>query len=283
MKVGILYFTGTGVTGYVARSLAAGLEKCFGKERCTVELVRFKKGIRFDPCRYDIIGFGAPTYSFFPPRIFYRFLESLPDSCGEAGRDGGGKPFFLFNTSHHMPGITVRAMFRVLTRKGWTLAAPPLLVKGVNNIRAWRFPKDRPPPRDTLCGLPGIDRLVEYLIDQRGGSAVFPDDAKSGDPALRKRPGLAVFTALFSWDWEMALVEGIGKRVDEEACTRCGRCAEEFCPSGAVTLDSYTGYPRIRNLLCVGCSGCVNLCPEEAIVTSSGSKRRPLVKFREYL
>jgi len=279
MKVGILYFTGTGVTGYVARSLAAGLEKGFGKERCTVELVRFKKGIRFDPSRYDIIGFGAPTYSFFPPRIFYRFLESLPDSCGEAGRDGGGKLFFLFNTSHHMPGITVRAMFRVLTRKGWTLTAPPLLVKGVNNIRAWRFPKDRPPPRDTLCGLPGIDRLVDRLLS----AGRYESAAAGKDSALRKRPGLAVFTALFSWDWEMALVEGIGKRVDEERCTRCGRCAEEFCPSGAVIIDSDSGYPRIRNLRCVGCSGCLNLCPEEAIFTGSGSKRWPLDKFREYL
>ncbi|MFP4563755.1 MAG: EFR1 family ferrodoxin [Spirochaetia bacterium] len=275
MKVGILYFTGTGVTGYVARSLAAGLEK----EGFRVELVRFKKGIFFDPSRYDIIGFGAPTYSFFPPRIFYRFLKNLPMSGEEGGRDGRGKPFFLFNTSHHMPGITLRAMFRVLTCKGWTLAAPPLLVKGVNNIRAWRFSKDRPPPRDTLRGLPGIDRLVDRLLS----AGRYESAAAGKDTALQKRPGLALFTALFSWDWEMALVEGIGKRVDEEACTRCGRCAEEFCPSGAILIDSDSGYPRIRNLLCVGCSGCVNLCPEEAIVTFSGSKKHPLTKFREYL
>ena len=279
MKAGILYFSGTGVTGYVARSIAEGLER----GACEVELIRFRQGVHFDPSLYDLIGFGAPTYSFFPPRIFYRFLKNLPADRGGSA----GKRIFLFNTSHHMPGITVRAMFRAVSRKGWALAAPPLLVKGVNNIRAWRFPRDRHPPRDTLRGLPGIDRLVEGLLEPGGGSAAasapYTSAGRRGDPALRKRPGLGFFTALFSWDWEMALVEGFGKRIDEKKCTRCGRCAEIFCPSGAITTDSASGYPRIRNLRCVGCSGCLNLCPAEAIFTAAGAKRWPLTKFRNFL
>lgn len=287
MKVGILYFSGTGVTGYTARSIAEVLER----GGCEVDLVRFKKGIDFDPHRYDILGFGAPTYSFFPPRVFYRFLKRISCFREDAGApESSGKPFFLFNTAHHLPGITVRAMYRVLSAKGWTLAAPPLLVRGVNNIRAWRFPKDQPPPRDSLIGLEGVDRLAGRLLDpvsfDPGPHDPLPYGPSGGgkcDPELRRRPGLALFTALFSWDWAMALVEGFSKRVDEKKCSRCGRCVEMFCPAGAITIDLHSGYPKIRNLRCLGCSGCVNLCPEDAIFTSAGSKRHPLTKFRRYL
>ncbi|MHA1733405.1 MAG: ATP-binding protein [Promethearchaeota archaeon] len=65
--------------------------------------------------------------------------------------------------------------------------------------------------------------------------------------------------------WQMALVEG-KKRVDPLLCTGCGLCATRICPAGAITLDasSRTTFKRFK---CIGCEGCVNLCPQLAIWT----------------
>ncbi len=50
-------------------------------------------------------------------------------------------------------------------------------------------------------------------------------------------------------------------RVDEEACTGCGRCAE-VCRYGAIAV---AGKPLVFPGLCHGCGGCALACPEGAI------------------
>jgi len=51
-------------------------------------------------------------------------------------------------------------------------------------------------------------------------------------------------------------------QVDEDRCTRCGRCAE-VCQFKAIAVlkDSVLTFPE----LCHGCTGCWVLCPEQAI------------------
>jgi len=51
-------------------------------------------------------------------------------------------------------------------------------------------------------------------------------------------------------------------RVDEEACTLCGRCGE-VCQYGAITAlpNTVATFPE----LCHGCGGCAMACPEGAI------------------
>ena len=56
------------------------------------------------------------------------------------------------------------------------------------------------------------------------------------------------------------------KHVDNEKCTRCGLCATKICPSGTIRL-SKNKTPRFAEIYCVGCNGCVNLCPADAIWT----------------
>jgi ferredoxin len=41
----------------------------------------------------------------------------------------------------------------------------------------------------------------------------------------------------------------------------CGQCAA-LCPSGAITLEA--GEIRFDEKRCVGCCGCLNICPENA-------------------
>jgi MinD superfamily P-loop ATPase len=50
--------------------------------------------------------------------------------------------------------------------------------------------------------------------------------------------------------------------VDEDACTRCGQCAE-LCQFKAITVigDTILTFPE----LCHSCGGCVRVCPEDAV------------------
>jgi ferredoxin len=50
-------------------------------------------------------------------------------------------------------------------------------------------------------------------------------------------------------------------RVDEEACTGCGACAE-VCPAEAITVNDVA---KVDPELCTECGACTEECPVEAI------------------
>ena len=54
--------------------------------------------------------------------------------------------------------------------------------------------------------------------------------------------------------------------VDEEICTRCGKCAE-ICQFKAIAViaDTILTFPE----LCHGCGGCLEICPEKAVTETT--------------
>lgn len=50
-------------------------------------------------------------------------------------------------------------------------------------------------------------------------------------------------------------------RVDEDACTGCGACAE-VCPAEAITVNDVA---KVDPELCTECGACTEECPVEAI------------------
>lgn len=264
MKVALIYFSGTGLTSELAFRISLEFEK----RGHSAERIRFKGGKELPPLSgYDLIGFGAPTYSFNAPRIFLRFLKSL---------NGGSKlRCFLFLTAHGAPGITAPAMDRILKKRGFLRVGEPVEGYGVNNIRAWRRKIGAAEQRETFYTRGDISGKVENII----GSA---EKGSVPGPVLPKRPGLAVFCVFFTARWQMALVEGLRKRIDRDKCTKCRICFETICPSGAI-IESGGGFPRIIQRSCVGCSGCVNLCPADAIYTGINKNRQPCDLMKRHI
>jgi hypothetical protein len=110
----LYYFSGTGVTAWVAERIGRGM----AAQGYSVELLpieEFVKGERALPAaRPDLAGFGCPVMGFGAPRIVREFLRGLP-----AARD---VPAFVFRTEGGVGPINARAsaqMLRVLRRKGY--------------------------------------------------------------------------------------------------------------------------------------------------------------------
>lgn len=52
-------------------------------------------------------------------------------------------------------------------------------------------------------------------------------------------------------------------RIDTEACTGCGLCADDRCPEGAIEIPDDRAVLSLEK--CIGCGLCVSACPSEAI------------------
>src|SRR6056297_2241682 len=93
MKVGILYFSGTGATAKIAQVIGNQMDDA-GHE---VSYFRLKENTSDDTRiglleDFDLLGLGAPVYSMRIPRIASKILKELPLPLQ--------KPFFVFSTAH---------------------------------------------------------------------------------------------------------------------------------------------------------------------------------------
>ncbi len=104
MKVGLLYFSGTGATALIAGMIGTKLQK----SGHVIELVRIKRNRQLDLQSYDLIGIGSPTYSFRAPRIVTNILRHSKLNK---------IPFFVFCTSGGMPGNTLRNLYDAVKNK----------------------------------------------------------------------------------------------------------------------------------------------------------------------
>ncbi len=87
MKVTIIYFSQTGNTRKVARSMA----EVFEAKEFSPKLVAFKKVTHNDFTDADIIGIGAPCFESQAPSPVKEILHTLPVLNGKKG--------FVFSTS----------------------------------------------------------------------------------------------------------------------------------------------------------------------------------------
>ncbi len=262
MKVALLYFSGTGITANFATEIA----KSFQMQNIVVDLIRIKSGLKVDLKKYAIIGIGSPTYSFRAPRLATQILRHL---------NFQKKPFFLFCTSGGMPGNTLWNLYKSVKRtSGYCLGS--ISGVGITNLRTWMPKLTNPKPK--FWGLNHLDceRAQQFgnLILDRLKEINNLNSLKENKKWIPKFQILtSIWSIFFTWRWEMASTVGL-KHVDKNKCTMCGLCATKICPSGAITLTS-SKTPKFNEWKCVGCNGCVNLCPVSAIWSIRSKNHHP--------
>jgi ferredoxin/flavodoxin len=264
MKILIIYFSGTGTTATFGKEIATG----FKNNGHIVNLIRFKHQMLNDfdyniINNYDILGFACPTWAYRAPRIFTQFLKRFPKS---------NQPFFLFCTCGGQPGNTIWNLYKILKNKGMICLDSAVFASSDNNIRAWRPKMSKPVPND------GVNSSVFQFAQH------FSDDilksyqeliVEKANYVQKIKPNIltSLFTILFTYRWQMSALE-FHKIVDLDKCTACGICSKVICPSGAIRLnDVYK--PLFKQSECVGCEGCVSLCPQLAIASLLSKKRHP--------
>jgi flavodoxin/Pyruvate/2-oxoacid:ferredoxin oxidoreductase delta subunit len=268
MKIGIACFSGTGTTLMFAHEIAKGLEEK-GHE---VEISRLHRMNPIDLEKYDIIGFGTPTYSFTIPSNVGRFLNSL---------NSLKKPYFLFATCGGQPGNTIAAMHSTVKERLGPLLGFVIGLGRTGNIRAWRPTYDKPEPKDGLSEseIKKANEFGRNLPDLYQKIAV---EKTMKSPKISYSILTGFVNTIASYEYQMRILEG-NKKVDHEKCTKCGLCAEKICPSGSITQKSKDDFPEINNKTCFGCSGCVNLCPVLAIYSNKNENKHPYKIYAKYI
>ena len=260
MKICLLYFSGTGATANLSDIFKKHIEE-LGH---TVDLIRIKHNTIFEPVNYDLFGLGAPVYSYRAPRMVTRFLSKL---------NFNKKPFFVFSSTGGQKGNIHWNLYKsVRETAGMCLGEFSAAI--TTNIRSWMPNKRRIMPNYSISGY-DENRALEFVHE------IFNNLQYEVEIIPKRKILLSIYTSLLSSRWMMGMTAGF-KQVDKEKCTKCGLCAKEICPSGAITLDP-NGHPKFREISCVGCNGCVNLCPVDAIWSSKSKNHHQYNAFRKYI
>ncbi len=155
---------------------------------------------------------------------------------------------------------------------------------GPNNIRQWRPNLTQPEPLNQNAILEtDLNKISTAIKDLSDKVHNLPKEQwhQLNQPKPSRNIGYSIIGAIATYRWSYQMFAG-KKRLNVDKCTQCGRCANDFCPSGAITLNS-ENYPIFNEKLCQGCFACINLCPTLAIETKSGRNKHPLTTYRKYV
>lgn len=268
MKVLLLYFSGTGSTAELAFQLR-DIIKTKGYE---VEFYRITRDLMQNPPKnleqYGLIGFGTPIWSWRTPRIITRFASKLKFP---------GVPYFLFFTCGGSEGNARWSLYKSL-RKSDGKYMGSVVVDGTSNIRSWRPRLDQPPNNFNQLHPDRLKSAEDFISELLNNLA----NQEISEVAEMQSPSRiwywSIINAIATYPFQMRVLAA-NKKVDMEKCTKCGLCAQKICPSGAITLN-FEGIPQIKENLCFGCQGCLNLCPTLAIYNRSSISKQPFTTYK---
>jgi len=242
LRVLLHFWTATGNTRLAADLVADGL-LAGGADEVHVRDIRAREP--FDLTGYGLWVIATPVYAFRPALAVTDFLHEL-----------NGLPAVPAAAAFTYAGFYDRApskLARALRRAGvrpWDWTA-------LRCEDAWPVARKYLPP---ICsyGEPSDEARARF----RGWWQEVPERLRAGSSG-RSWMRLPTPFTLLSMLYSRPLVRWWFRiRVDPDRCTRCGLCVDH-CPTGRMQMDRF---PNPRGD-CLGCYGCVNICPERAVET----------------
>ncbi len=245
MKSIVVYFSQTGNTEKVARSIQSGIQSVTGQ----CDIVRLKEAKVDDLAKYDLIGFGAPAFGLLEPGNVAVFLKGTSPLSG--------KNCFIFATHGGHPGNIFPSMAEKLERAG-------LKVIGSFNCDGAYCVPSRFSPWYTDNHPDEVD--LKQASD-------FGIEIATNNKRLSK--GEKIPLPKFTWLTE-GLYEVVGSAehrrarrqvqltLDKNKCIypKCRLCVDN-CPVDAIDLSTEPAIFQGRG--CINCNFCEHICPSAAI------------------
>ena len=245
----ILYFSGTGNSGYAARRIADGLGEPL---LCLND--RIKAGDTAPVETGERLVIVTPTYAWRIPRIVEDWL--LHTELAEA------KQAWFVRTCGSEIGDADRYNRRLCQAKGLTCMGTAQLVMPENYIAMFNAPQVEEARQIVARAEPDIDNAIAAVRENRA----FPPSRRKLYDRFMSGPVNPIFYSCFV----KAAAFTVG-----DTCTGCGQCVWR-CPTNNITLQ--TGKP-VWGQNCTHCMACICYCPAEAIEYGKKSLGKPRYHF----
>ncbi len=257
MKIIIIYFSGTGNTKLVSKTLSEHLI-LLGNDVSISSIEKFDFKRSGD---YDCIGFGFPVYAWQAPKFYRELLEKKMPSLTD-------KAAFVFNTRAISSYMSNYYVAEILRKKGFIVFDCDNFTTPPNDWMIF-FKKDNFMVKTKVLFANDVFENIKTFANR------ISDQLNHDYPIkhLHFKLDIRAYIASKCFNYPgMLLFNMVCKKwsVLKDKCTRCRICVDN-CPSHNITIDKNSSYPIFSNN-CVYCFRCINKCPEEAIQLTRFSK-----------
>lgn len=247
----ILYFSGTGNSGYAARRIADGLGEPL---LCLND--RIKAGDTAPVETGERLVIVTPTYAWRIPRI-------VEDWLLHTELTGAKRAWFVMTCGSEI-GDADRYNRRLCQEKDLACMGTAQIVMPENFIAMFNAPTVEEARRIVAKAEPFIDRAIAAI---RAGHMFSPPRKKLYDRIASSAVN-PVFYLLFV---------KANPFTASDVCIGCGKC-EKLCPLNNITLQNAR---PVWGTNCTQCMACICYCPTRAIEYGKKSAGKPRYHFEE--
>jgi len=242
MRTLILYFTGTGNSLMVAKTIAEHLEDAEVVHISRVQVISLDD-------RVDMLGLMFPVYWGGLPLIVLNAISMLK----------GFRPRYIFSVATHAggPGKVLSQLRAELRKNGLDLNAGICLEMPSNYILGYAAPSEVSIQSDLKHADDALLRFIEIIRSKEEYQLEY-DFPSFSEPSSSYQKFITSVNQSDTKFWV------------NDNCTECGLC-ESICPVQNIVLAE--GRPTWSHK-CEQCLACINWCPEVAIQYGTQTSRR---------
>ncbi len=223
MNIAVIYFSATGNTAKIAKTISENLKSHEDVNIEEIDITTYSsrdKEIKLD--NYGGIFFGFPIYALRAPKLLRDWLNTLSD-----GKNKMASAFFTYGGVK--VGIAHHNIKQILEEKDFQVVSTgEFLGKHTSNLAGWTLMSDRPNQEDLNIAKEYAEKTLKRFMGKDVGRVKF-DTPEMTEKQVDKME-------------DSANKRRIPPSRQGEECTQCKTC-EENCPTHAMDAESGEANP----------------------------------------